>query len=119
MAIMAAQKVAEASPTAMEAGLPPGRDGEMWMAIMAAQEAAEASPMAVEAGLPTGRGGETCMAIMAAQETAEVSLTAAEAGLPLEEMKRRRWQSWPLWRRLRCPQRRRRLGFPPEKMEIM
>jgi hypothetical protein len=54
MAIMAAQESAEVSPMVVEAGLPPGRDGEMWTAIMAAQEVAKAPPTSVETVLPPG-----------------------------------------------------------------
>ncbi len=58
MAIMAALEAGEVSPTAAEAGLPLGRDGETWMAIMAAQKVAKASPTAMEAGLSPGKDGD-------------------------------------------------------------
>ncbi len=80
-------EAAGASPKAVEAELPLGQDGEMWMAIMAAQKVAEASPTVVEAGLLLRKDGEMWMAIMAAQEAAGAVPTTAEEGAPSVQMK--------------------------------
>jgi hypothetical protein len=48
---MAAQEV---PPTLVDVGAPPKQDEEAMAAIMAGQKAAEASPTAVEAGPPLG-----------------------------------------------------------------
>jgi hypothetical protein len=58
MAIMAAQEVAEAPQTAVEAEPLSGQDEEMMVVLMATQEVARASPAAAEAGVLTVQNEE-------------------------------------------------------------